>query len=123
MCCAICPGIYQSETLPSISFPAGDVPPGRTYQVRVQKSIEFITDNNPARRAGSSRSSPAKGIWPAWSRAGEEICHVAVTMIGALQHYKVTDPSFHNCSVWRWPARQQISDFACNELQPVLLRT
>ena len=47
-----------------------------------------------------------------------EICHVALTdSTGHFQHYKVTDPSFHN-----WPGlamslrNEQISDFPlCNK--------
>ncbi len=117
-------GIYQSQLLPSISFPTGDVA-ARAYVrwFEIQKSIEFIADAIHALPAGpvlQEVSPPAKeylavALVEGWRG---EICHVAVTDDrGRLQHYKITDPSFHNWLGLAMALRdQQISDFPlCNK--------
>jgi len=130
-------GIYQSQLLPSVSLPAGDVA-ARAYVrwFEIQKSVEFITDaihalpSGPVSKASCLRNAgetPATQVPPpapehlavtlveGWRG---EICHVAVTDDrGRLRHYKITDPSFHNWFGLAIALRgQQISDFPlCNK--------
>ncbi len=117
-------GIYQSQLLPSVSFPSGDVA-ARAYVrwFEIQKSVEFITDAIHALPTGPVRqevppSAPehlAVALVEGWRG---EICHVAVTDAQRrLRHYKITDPSFHNWFGLAMALRgQQISDFPlCNK--------
>ena len=117
-------GLYQSQPLPAVSFPTGDVA-ARAYVrwFEIQKSVEFIRDAIRALPAGPVQQKvlpPAKEHLAVTLVEGwrGEICHVAVTDDqGRLRHYKITDPSLHN---WFGLAmalrRQQISDFPlCNK--------
>jgi Ni,Fe-hydrogenase III large subunit len=117
-------GLYQSQPVPAMSFPTGDVA-ARAYVrwFEIQKSVEFIADAIRALPAGPVQQEvppPAKeylavALVEGWRG---EICHVAVTDDrGRLRHYKVTDPSFHNWFGLAMALRnQQISDFPlCNK--------
>lgn len=117
-------GIYRFANIPASTWESGDVF-GRAFvrYLEIQKSIEFI-QSQCANLPGSPLSSPVgalrQGLFAVSLIEGwrGEICHVAMTdSMGNLDHYKITDPSFHNWFGLALALRgQQISDFPlCNK--------
>jgi Ni,Fe-hydrogenase III large subunit len=117
-------GIYRFAQVPVSTWNTGDVF-GRAYVrwLEIQRSVAFIRDQLAAMPAGPivtparplSANRFAASLVEGWRG---EICHVALTgPDGALAHYKIVDPSFHNWMGLAMALRdQQISDFPlCNK--------
>lgn len=117
-------GIYRFALIPPSTWHTGDVF-ARAYVrwMEIQRSGRFIVEQLNALPAGPVRveagplaaDSLAVALVEGWRG---EICHVAITdSAGALAHYKVVDPSFHNWIGLAMSLRNQaISDFPlCNK--------
>jgi len=117
-------GIYSFVQIPVSSWHTGDVF-ARAYVrwLEIQRSIAFILDQIKTCPQGQTQTDikpPASNRFCVSLVEGwrGEICHVGITNAdGALLHYKITDPSFHNWSGLAAAMRnQQISDFPlCNK--------
>ena len=117
-------GIYRFAQVPVSTWNTGDVF-ARAYVrwLEIQQSIGFIREQleglptGPV-RADTNQPAPNKlcvSLAEGWRG---EICHVGLTgPDGALAHYKIVDPSFHNWTGLAMALRdQQISDFPlCNK--------
>ncbi|MEI6970229.1 MAG: NADH-quinone oxidoreductase subunit C [bacterium] len=117
-------GIYRYANIPPASWHSGDVFARAFVRwVESQRSIAFIREQlgtlpTGAVAVASGRIAPdamAVSLVEGWRG---EICHVALTdSNGRFEHYKVSDPSFHNWYGLALALRnQQISDFPlCNK--------
>jgi Ni,Fe-hydrogenase III large subunit len=117
-------GIYRFAQVPVSTWSTGDVF-ARAYVrwLEIQRSIVFIREQLDALPEGQAQVdlkplAPGKmsvSLVESWRG---EICHVGMTgPNGALAHYKIVDPSFHNWTGLAMALRdQQISDFPlCNK--------
>ncbi len=117
-------GIYRFSNIPTATWHTGDVL-GRAFVrwIEIQRSVSFIRDQvkslpeSPIRipLAPIEASNLVVSLVEGWRGA---ICHCAITdSKGAISHYKVVDPSFHNWTGLAFAMRdQQISDFPlCNK--------
>jgi Ni,Fe-hydrogenase III large subunit len=117
-------GIYRFALIPPMTWPTGDVF-ARAYirWLEIQRSGQFILEQLDALPGGPVRAdvgalepdSLAVSLVEGWRG---QICHVAITdQAGALAHYKIVDPSFHNWIGLAMSLRDQaISDFPlCNK--------
>ena len=117
-------GIYRFAQIPVFTCDSGDVF-ARAYVrwLEVQRSLAFVDEQLDALPAGPiqqpigplASGNTVVTLVEGWRG---EICHVATTdSDGRFQHYKVTDPSFHNWFGLAMSLRnQQISDFPlCNK--------
>ncbi|HPC93730.1 MAG TPA: hypothetical protein PLU87_02215 [Sedimentisphaerales bacterium] len=117
-------GMYRFAQVPVSTWNTGDVF-ARAYVrwLEIQRSVAFIRDQLAALPAGPI-ATPHRPLNPNRFSASlvegwrGEICHVALTgPDGALAHYKIVDPSFHNWMGLAMALRDQpISDFPlCNK--------
>ena len=116
-----CSGIYRFAQIPVSTWHTGDVF-SRAYVrwLEIQRSADFITNQLEVLSAEDTLvplapAAPDKFVAALVEGWRGEICHIAVTdSHGKLEHYKVTDPSFHNWTGLALALRgQQISDFRC----------
>jgi Ni,Fe-hydrogenase III large subunit len=117
-------GIYRMAQVPIVTCFHGDVCARSTVRWQeAQKSLDFAVEQVRQLPAGSHAAEPAAlqgdqfvaALTEGWRG---EVCHVAITDTrGCFQHYKVTDPSFHNWQGLAMSLRnEQISDFPlCNK--------
>jgi Ni,Fe-hydrogenase III large subunit/Ni,Fe-hydrogenase III component G len=117
-------GIYRFAQIPVSTWSTGDVFARAFVRwLEVQQSIVFIRDQLGALPGGPVAGTVgalkprhlAATLVEGWRG---ELCHVAITGDdGALNRYKVVDPSFHNWTGLAYALRdQQISDFPlCNK--------
>jgi Ni,Fe-hydrogenase III large subunit len=117
-------GIFQFAHIPVSTWHTGDVF-ARAYVrwLEIKRSIAFILDQIKTLPQGKINTNiesigPNKFCVSLVEGWRGEICHVGITdSDGALCHYKITDPSFHNWAGLAIALRdEQISDFpVCNK--------
>ena len=117
-------GIYRMAQVPIVTSFHGDVCARSTVRWQeAQKSLDFTVEQVRQLPTGPHAVEPTglqgdqfvAALTEGWRG---EICHVALTdSTGHFQHYKVTDPSFHNWQGLAMALRnEQISDFPlCNK--------
>ncbi len=117
-------GIYQMAQVPIVTCFHGDVCARSTVRWQeCQKSLDFAAEQVSHLPSGSNAAEQktiqadhfVAALTEGWRG---EVCHVAITdSTGHFQHYKITDPSFHNWQGLAMSLRnEQISDFPlCNK--------
>lgn len=118
-------GAYVGHQMNPVTFTSGDVRARAGVRwFEVKNSVKFIQEElETMAQSGEIMSKPGKpegdsiciALTEGWRG---EICHTAITdSTGALRHYKIVDPSFHNWFGLALALRdQEISDFPlCNK--------